>query len=65
MKLAGTNYNYGFSGGISDEIPPRPWGVERYGFSLAQVRDAHGHLVLDELNFAIAKFIVQKVNEGT
>ena len=45
-----------------EPIPPRPWGVVRYGFSLSQVKDAYGHVVLDELNFNIAEFIVRGVN---
>jgi hypothetical protein len=58
-----SDINYSFSP-VRDTVPPLPWHVDPYGFSLAQIRDARGELVLDQINIAIAEFIVQKVNQG-
>jgi len=52
----------GFSDEVRESVPRTPWCVTRYGFSLAQVKSANGDVVLDELNIALAEFIVEKVN---
>lgn len=57
---------YSFMGvvdSVAEEIPPRPWYAERYGYSLASVKGANGSVVIETLNYAIAEFIVKSVNE--
>jgi hypothetical protein len=50
---------------VMEEVPPRPWSVEPYGFSLADVKGANGRKVVGGVNYAIAEFIVNSVNERT
>jgi hypothetical protein len=47
---------------VAEQIPARPWRVERFGFSLATILDANGGIVAEPLNFAIAEYIVRVVN---
>jgi hypothetical protein len=49
---------------VRDAAPQRPWRVEPYGFSLSDVRDAGGNLVLNGLNIALAELIVKAVNKN-
>lgn len=48
---------------VRELIPVLPWCTERYGFSLAQIRDGDGRIVIDQLNVAIAEYIVKAVNQ--
>lgn len=48
---------------LREDVPLRPWSAHPYGCSLSDVRDADGRLVLDEINIAVAEFIVAAVNK--
>lgn len=48
---------------VREPIPDTPWRIERYGYSLASIKDKQGLVVIERLNIAIAEYIVEAVNK--
>lgn len=46
-----------------ESMPPLPWEVSRYGYSLASIKDGNGQVVIETLDVKIAEFIVDAVNK--
>lgn len=47
---------------VREPIPPLPWSVEPYGYSLASIKSG-GETIVETLNIAVAEFIVAAVNK--